>query len=177
MQTPIWIPLVVAALGVVGTVTAGIAGVLITQRRADRREEEISERERRREREHWAREDTARTFEQRQRAYVNYYKSIRRMARIADDLSDEMSSRSLPEDWGRQALEDANELTIFGSSAAALMSSDVYFAILRWGEVGALGKGDLKKLRERYYELESTFLRLIREELSVPGADSDRFPV
>ena len=77
MRTPIWIPLVVAALGVLGTVTAGIVGVLITQRRADRREEKIWERERQREREHWTREGTARTFEQRQRAYVNYFKSIR----------------------------------------------------------------------------------------------------
>ena len=60
-------------------------------------------------------------------------------------------------------MADANELAIFGSSAAALMSSDVYFAVLRWGEVGALGKGDLKNLRKRYGELESAFLRLIRD--------------
>jgi hypothetical protein len=43
--TPLWIPLAVAALGVLGTVIGTIASVLITQRRADKREIEAWDRE------------------------------------------------------------------------------------------------------------------------------------
>jgi hypothetical protein len=57
--TPLWVPLVVAVIGLVAT----IVGVIITQRRSDRREKIAWERERERERERWAREDAARTFE------------------------------------------------------------------------------------------------------------------
>jgi hypothetical protein len=38
ITTPLWVPLVVAALGVVGVVAGTIGGVIITQRRSDRRE-------------------------------------------------------------------------------------------------------------------------------------------
>ncbi len=55
--TPLWVPLVVAVIGLVATIVGTIVGVIITQRRSDRREKIAWERER------WAREDAARTFE------------------------------------------------------------------------------------------------------------------
>ena len=60
--TPLWVPLVVAIIGLVATIVGTIAGVLITQRRSDRRETVAWERDRQRERDRWAREDAARTF-------------------------------------------------------------------------------------------------------------------
>lgn len=70
-QTPLWVPLVVAGLGLLGAVCGTIVGVLITQRRSDRREQVAWNRERERERERWAREDAMRTFEH--RAYERFY--------------------------------------------------------------------------------------------------------
>ena len=54
--TPLWVPIVVAGIGVAGTLTAGIAGGLITQRWADRRDDKTWQRERLREQERWLRD-------------------------------------------------------------------------------------------------------------------------
>jgi hypothetical protein len=59
-STPLWVPLVVAGIGVAGTLTAGIAGALVTWRLSNQREEKVWAREREREREQRAREDEAR---------------------------------------------------------------------------------------------------------------------
>jgi hypothetical protein len=67
-STPVWVPVVVAGLAVVGT----LAGVLVTQRWSDRREASAWTRERQREQERWAREDEARTFEHRRQAYLDW---------------------------------------------------------------------------------------------------------
>jgi hypothetical protein len=79
-DTPLWVPLVVAGLGLLGTITGTIGGVLIAQRRSDRREATNWNRERERERERWAREDAARTFAHRREAYSDFYESLREMA-------------------------------------------------------------------------------------------------
>src|ERR1700720_4141159 len=71
--TPLWVPLAVAALGLLGTVVGAISGVLVTQRRADKREVDAWERESEQERERWAREDAARTFEERRDTYISFY--------------------------------------------------------------------------------------------------------
>jgi Ni/Co efflux regulator RcnB len=83
--TPLWVPIVVAGVGVLGTIVAGIAGVLITQRQADRRDAKTWERERERERERWAREDESRTFEHRRESYADFYDALKDMARTAYD--------------------------------------------------------------------------------------------
>jgi hypothetical protein len=177
MQSSSWVPLVVAALGVLGTATAGVVGVLITQRRADRREQQLWDRERQREREHWAREDMMRTFDQRQRVYVEYYKSLRAMANVADDRANGTKSGPLPKGWGDQTLANAVEMAVFGSSSVAILASDAYYAALQWGTRATFNKELPGNLRENYFKVESALLRLIREELSVPKAGSDRFPV
>lgn len=64
----IWLPLLIAVLGLAGT----ISGVVITQRRSDRREDARWVREREREREQRIREDAARIFNHRRDAYVDY---------------------------------------------------------------------------------------------------------
>lgn len=64
--TPLWVPLFVAGLGLLGTIVGALGGVVITQRRSDEREQAAWDREMQRER--WSREDEARTFEQRREA-------------------------------------------------------------------------------------------------------------
>ena len=80
-DTPIWVPLVAAGIAVVGTIVGTLAGVAITQRHADQREDVAWRREQAR----WAREDRARTFDHRRAAYSDFYESLREMARRAYD--------------------------------------------------------------------------------------------
>jgi len=56
-STPLWLPLAVAGIGLLGTIVGTVTGVLIAQRRSDRREREVWQRERDRERQLWAHED------------------------------------------------------------------------------------------------------------------------
>lgn len=84
-STPLWVPLAVAVIGLLGTIVGTITGVIIIQRRSDRREVVAWERERQRERERWAREDALRNFEARRDAYISFYESLREMARTAYD--------------------------------------------------------------------------------------------
>ena len=57
-----------------------VFGVVLTQRRSDRREDERWKRDRERERESWAREDARRTFEQRRDCYVDFLQRLREAA-------------------------------------------------------------------------------------------------
>lgn len=89
MTTPLWVPLVVAALGFVSTVV----GIVVTQIMANRRERASWQRDTDREQQRWQREDQARTFEHRHTAYVEFYEALRAMMlRVYDHgmgLSDE----------------------------------------------------------------------------------------
>jgi hypothetical protein len=102
--TPLWVPLVVAAIGLLGTVGT-IAGVLFTQRRAARREGLAWQRERQRERERWAREDALRTFEQRRDAYVGFYETLRATVRAVYDHGMGLCDPSAEEDDGELPFE------------------------------------------------------------------------
>ena len=73
----------VAGLGVLGTLAGGVIGGVITQRRADRREDKAWARDRAREHERWTREDGARTFEHRREAYIDFYVAVKALARTA----------------------------------------------------------------------------------------------
>ena len=75
--TPLWVPLVIAALGLAASIIGSIGGVIMTQRRADRREELQWQRDREREQDDRAREDALRTFEQRRACYVDFEEALR----------------------------------------------------------------------------------------------------
>jgi hypothetical protein len=64
---------------VAGTIVGTLAGVVITQRHADQREDIAWRREQAR----WQREDAARTFDYRREAYADFYESLREMSRCA----------------------------------------------------------------------------------------------
>lgn len=71
MNTPMWLPLVVAAVGIVGT----LSGVWLTSHLAHKREAISWTRQQEQEKTRWAREDAARTFEFRRSAYVAFYEA------------------------------------------------------------------------------------------------------
>ena len=77
MQTPLWVPLFVAGLGLLGTIAGTVTGVVLTQRQATRREALARQHERKRQQEQWTREDGLRTFDQRRTAYIEFYESLR----------------------------------------------------------------------------------------------------
>jgi hypothetical protein len=107
-STPLWVPLVVAGIGVEGALAAGIAGGLITQRWANRREDKAWAREREREQQRWAREDEARTFEQRREVVEDFYQAVKALARRAYDHGHGFDNTpELPFDWNTDALKVA----------------------------------------------------------------------
>ncbi|MDG4778692.1 hypothetical protein O7614_03400 [Micromonospora sp. WMMD961] len=173
MQTPLWVPLVVAVIGVLGTVAAGVAGVLITQRRSDRRDDKTWQRDRQRERERWAREDEDRTFEHRRESYVSFYESLKVMALMAYEKGYGFHAEpELPRDWNRQTFAHLNRLRIYGRPAVAMAAATAYNAAWRWGQYckhDDLDDPMFHDGQERYDEAEFKLLLMIREDLGIPG--------
>lgn len=173
--TPLWVPLIVAGIGVAGTLTAGIAGGLITQRRADRREADAWARERQRERDRWSREDEARTFEQRREAFVEFYVAVKELARTAYNhafgLIDE---EELPEGWQDDAAEKLHRLEFYADRPVASAASAAYGAAWSWGVYGKYDDPDDPDFHERqqkYDDAELEMLTLMRKGLQIPEGD------
>jgi hypothetical protein len=109
MTTPVWVPLLVAGLG--------IAGVFFTQWRSDKRESATWARDRRRERERWAREDAARTFDHRRDAHVDFYESLREMARSAYNFGTGLTDAlALAVDWQLPTFRKLQHLRTYAST-------------------------------------------------------------
>jgi hypothetical protein len=81
----------VAGFGVLGTLVGSLGGVLITQRRSDKRDEKAWQREREREGDRWRREDQVRTFENRRSAYQELYEQLHLDTRAVLDLVNQQS--------------------------------------------------------------------------------------
>lgn len=134
-----WVTLIVAAMGFVAT----IVGVMITQRRSDRREDKNWERERERERARWAREEAARTFEQRQEAYAEFYESLREMTRTVYDHGVGLSEGSdLPLDWNLPTFRKLQHLELYASTEVANFALAAYFSCRQWGHNAVRGQDD-----------------------------------
>lgn len=91
-----WLAISVAAIGFTGSIfgaLAALGGVILTQRRSDRRENVAWERERRREYARWEREDASRTFDLKREAYIEYFDAI---GRYRDELSRTRGERGAP---------------------------------------------------------------------------------
>ena len=104
-STPLWLPLAVAGIGLLGTIIGTVTGVLIAQRRSDRREREAWQRERDRERQLWAREDALRNFEQRRDTYVSFYETLRKTVLKVYDHGMGLSAPPPAEDEGELPFE------------------------------------------------------------------------
>lgn len=174
-STPLWVPLVVAGIGVAGTLTAGVAGGLITQRWSDRRESNAWAREREREREHWSREDEARTFEHRRQAYVDFYEAVKALARTAYDHGYGFTEEAeLPEGWQADAFAKLARLEFYADRRVATAASAAYAAAWSWGQYGKYDDPDDPDFYERqqkYDDAELEMLLLMRQSLSIPETD------
>jgi len=174
-STPLWVPLVVAGIGVTGTLIAGISGAWITRRWSDQREDKAWTRERERERERWAREDEARTFEHRREAYEEFHVAVKVLARRAYNhgygLTDE---EELPEGWQSDAFEKLHRLEFFADRPVAVAASAAYGAAWSWGVYGKYDDPDdpdFPEHQQKYDDAELKMLTLMRKSLSIPEAD------
>jgi hypothetical protein len=163
--------------------SGAIAGTAITQRQANRREDEAWTRERERELENRAREDEARTFEHRREAYADFYEAIQAMARMAY-LHGIILSEDLPDDWYSDAFGKLSRLIMYADRKVAIAASDAYTAAWYWGmnsgmksKQGAVRSSIDDELEEfnkgwgEYQGAESKLLVVIREALSIPEGD------
>lgn len=170
-STPLWVPLVVAALAVLGT----LAGVLVTQRWSDRREAIAWTRDRQREQERWAREDEARTFEHRREAYIDFYVAVRALARTAYDHGYGFTDEGdLPEGWQDDAAAKLHRLDFYADRELASAASKAYGAAWSWGVYGKYDAPDDPGFHERqqkYDDAELAMLVLMRNRLAIPEGD------
>ena len=134
--TPLWVPLVIAALGLAASIIGSIGGVIMTQRRADRREELQWQRDREREQDDRAREDALRTFEQRRACYVDFEEALRGAAQAIWDAG-HGTGPPLEKAWHLSAYQSLHRLKIFATPDTALAASKANEALWRWGAHGA----------------------------------------
>jgi len=124
VSTPLWVSIAVAGIGVAGTLTAGIAGALITQRWADQRDDKTWAREREREKERWRHEDEARTFEHRREVFEDFYQAVKALARRAYDHGYGFDDTpELPFDWNAEAAAKLNRLKVMLTGALTSLPS------------------------------------------------------
>jgi hypothetical protein len=166
---------VVAGIGVTGTLVAGIATSLVTHRWSDRREARAWTREREREREHWTREDEARTFENRRQAYADFFEAVKALARSAYDHGYGFTEEpELPEGWQSDAFAQLAWLEFYDDRPVAAAASAAYGAAWSWGQYGKYNDPDDPDFYERqqkYDEAELQLLVLMRRSLSIPDID------
>ncbi|MFD7340906.1 hypothetical protein ACFV98_33690 [Streptomyces violascens] len=148
---------------------------MITQRWSDSREAVAWERERQRERERWAREDEARTFEQRRQAYVEFYEALKAMARTAYDhcfgFTDETQ---LAEGWQSETFAKLAQLQFYADRPVSHAASEAYGAAWSWGHYGVHDAPDdpaFGDLNEAFDQAEHEMLSLMRRSLSIPEGD------
>jgi hypothetical protein len=158
--TPLWVPLAVAGLAVVGT----LAGVIFTQMWNSRIDERRWARESERLREAQAREDVNRTYEHRRAAYVDF---LQELARLESLYTDEDRQPIEPPRGDSPVFKGLYErhsaVRVYGTyeaqrAAFRCLDSFIEAAVHpdQAGHIGAL------------YEAEDKYLEQIRKDLGVP---------
>lgn len=173
--TPLWIPLFVAAIGVAGTLIAGIAGAVLAHRWADRRDDKTWAREREREHERWRREDEARTFDHRRDAYEDFYEGVKALAKRSYDHGYGFDDTpELPFNWNQDAAAKLNRLKIYVDRRTYIAAERAYDAAFWWGHHTKYNDPDDPEFYERqqkFDDAEFELLVLMRQALSVPEGD------
>ena len=166
--TPLWVPLAVAGIGVLGTLAGGVVGSIVTQRRADQREDKAWARERERERERWAREDEARTFEHRREVLEDFYQAVKALARRAYDHGYGFDDTpELPYDWHADAAAKLSRLALYADRRVAAAASAAYRAACLWGQHTKYDDPDDQEFYERQQRFDDAEYELL--VLSAPG--------
>jgi hypothetical protein len=173
--TPLWVPLLIAAIGVAGTLIAGISGTLIAQRWADQRDDKTWAREREREQERWRRKDEARTFEHRREAFEECYQAVKALARRAYNHGYGFDGTpELPFDWNADAFAKLQRLGIYVDRRAYGAAERAYNAACSWGTHTKYDDPDdpeFYERQQRFDDAEYDMLVLMRQALSIPEGD------
>lgn len=168
-------PLVVAGIGVAGTLVAGIVGGFITQRRANEREDKAWARERTREQERWAREDEARTFEHRREVLEDFYEAVKTLARrVYDHGYGFDGTPELTFDWHSEAFAKLTRLGLYADRRVYAAAAEAYDAACSWGQHTKYDDPDdpqFYERQERFDAAEYQLLLLIRQSLSIREGD------
>ncbi|MFC4785371.1 hypothetical protein ACT8ZV_12910 [Nocardioides sp. MAHUQ-72] len=171
--TPLWVPILIAGIGLVGTVGGTLGGVLLTQQQSDRRDALAWSRQQDREQALWEREDAARTFEHRRQAYGDFYESLKEMARRAYDhglgLADD-DGEELPEGWQTETFRLLQRLDLYATSTVLIGAGMTYSAVWRWGHQTKYGQADddFYRGQAEAERCESLLLVAIRTDLAIP---------
>jgi hypothetical protein len=171
-----WQSLLIAAVSAGGAIASILTGAVLTQRQTRRRDDITWERERKRERERWAREDADRTFEHRRDSYVDFYESLRDMTFLVYNFGMGLSEKpdddsdSLPPDFQLRAYRKLQHLRLYATPTVMAAADDAYNAAWQWGN---RVKHDQDE--EEFYEdqfgfdqAEEALRCAIRSDLSVP---------
>ena len=161
VQTPAWIPLVVAALG--------IGGVLWTQWRADARADKVWRRDREYDARLQAREDWARTFEQRRENYANFYTALKEMVQVASERAHQGNPGELPVSFGDEAGTQLQLMDLYGSGAVPAAARLAFDRAASLGSNSHRPGYDPELMEFAYDEAESELLNAMRTDLGVPG--------
>lgn len=162
--TPLWVPLVIAVLGVLGSIGGTVLGVVITQRRSDRRDALQWTRMREREREQLAREDSLRTFDQRRVSYLEFEELLKTTALA---VSDTRSRSQLDEEWQVPVFQSLLKLQVFATPATTAAAEAAYDALLRWGETTS--EANSYHAEAAYDKAHDQYLSHIRKDLGING--------
>jgi hypothetical protein len=168
--TPLWVPILVAGLGVCGTLGGAIAGVLVNQRRSDRREDARWQREQEAEEARWMREDALRTFEHRREAYMDFYESVRELALTAYNFGMGLTDfTELDPDWQLPTYRKLQHLQVYATDDTWEAASEAYSAAWWWGDESQHGHDDdpFYKRQERFDKAQVWLLTMIRRDLSI----------
>ena len=169
-STPLWVPILVAGLGVCGTLGGAIAGVVISQRRADRREDARGQREQEREEARWMREDALRTFEHRREAYIGFYEAVRELAYIAYNFGLGFTEfTELEPDWQLSTYRKLQHLQIYATDETWDAATEAYSAAWWWAHQSQHGRDDQAFYdgQERFDNAQVRLLVMIRRDLSI----------
>jgi len=172
---PLWVPLLVAAIGVIGTLVAGIAGTVIAQRWANQRDDKTWARERLREQERWRREDETRTFEHRREAFEECYQAVKALAKRAYDHGYGFDDTpELPFDWNSDAFAKLQRLGIYADRISFGAANRAYNAAWSWGMRTKYDDPDdpeFYECQQKFDDAEHDMLVFMRQALSIPEGD------
>ena len=155
-SAPLWVPLLVAGIAVIGT----LSGVVFTQVWNSRLEERRLARENDRLREVQAREDLNRTYEHRRAAYVEFRQEF---VRIADLLRGNREPIAHDGPFFDELFNRWTLISVYGTFEADALAFMCLQHLQYWGIHPENGK-----LRHGVYGVGTRYLNQIRKELGVP---------
>jgi hypothetical protein len=120
------------------------------------------------------RDDTARTFEHRREAYLDFYVAVKALARTAYNHGYGFNEPELPEGWQDDAFEKLTRLEFYADRALARVASEAYGSAWSWGQYGKFDEPDdpdFYERQQRYDDAELAMLGLMRARLSIPEGD------